>query len=176
MRRALERLIAWDQALTARLTLPPTPATHLWRLLANVMAHTGDSVAWLIWAALAYALGQGSWVQGGERVFLGTICGGAATWLLKQVFRRRRPSDETHKLYLSLDVHSFPSGHAGRGACNVTLLLPLLPWPLQIGLLLWLGLMALSRVAMGIHYVSDVLVGFIVGGSIGWGISCWLTS
>jgi undecaprenyl-diphosphatase len=176
MRPVLERLVSWDRALTARLTLPPTPATRLWRLLANVVARTGDSVVWLMGAALACALGQGHWVAGGGRVFLGTICGGAATWSLKQVFRRRRPSDETHKLYLSLDVHSFPSGHAGRGACNVALLLPLLPWPLQIGLLLWLGLMTLSRVALGIHYVSDVLVGFIVGGSIGWGVNSWLTN
>jgi undecaprenyl-diphosphatase len=103
-------------------------------------------------------------------VFLATFVGGGVVWLLKQLFRRRRPTAENHGLYLSLDVHSFPSGHAGRNACTVMLLMPLLSSPFQIGLLLWLGLLGLSRVALGIHYVSDVLAGFVVGGMIGWGM------
>jgi len=89
-------------------------------------------------------------------------------WLLKQFFRRRRPSGDSHGLYLGLDVHSFPSGHAGRNACSAVMLWPLLsPW-LQVGLLVWLGLLGLARVTLGIHYVSDVLAGFAVGGGIGW--------
>jgi membrane-associated phospholipid phosphatase len=49
--------------------------------------------------------------------------------------------------------------------------MPLLSSPFQIGLLLWLGLLGLSRIALGIHYVSDVLAGFVVGAMIGWGMS-----
>jgi len=37
--------------------------------------------------------------------------------------------------------------------------------------LLWLIVLGLSRVASGIHYVSDVLAGFMVGGGLGWGVS-----
>jgi undecaprenyl-diphosphatase len=141
-----------------------------------VIAHTGDSVVWLAGTALAYALGQGDWVEGGRRVFLATSIGGLSVWALKQFFRRRRPTGEARGLYLSLDAHSFPSGHAGRGACCVVILTPLLSPPLHLGLLLWLGALCLARVALGIHYVLDVLVGSVVGGAIGWGLHIWLTN
>jgi undecaprenyl-diphosphatase len=182
--------LAWDRALTARLTLPPAPAGHQpcaqapasvrtranpettrnWRRLAMMIAHSGDSGLWLAGATLAYTWGHGSWREVARRVFLSTFAGGAVTWLLKLLFRRRRPSSESQGLHLRLDVHSFPSGHAGRNACSVVSLWPLLPSPLRMGSLLWLILLGLSRVALGIHYVSDVLAGFIVGGGLGWGM------
>ena len=190
--RALWRAaLAWDRALTARLTLSPTPADHQpcaqvpagvrtranpgtirnWRRLAMIIAHSGDSGLCLAGATLAYSRGRGSWREAGRRVFLATFAGGAVTWLLKVLVRRRRPSSESHGLHLRLDVHSFPSGHAGRGACNVALLWPLLSAPARAGSLLWLIVLGLSRVASGIHYVSDVLAGFMVGGGLGWGVS-----
>jgi undecaprenyl-diphosphatase len=160
---------AWDRTLTARLMLPFLTGTgRTRRRLASGIAHSGDSALWLVGAFLACVVGRGEWYEGGRRVFLATAVGGGAIWLLKQLFRRRRPTEDTHGLYLSLDVHSFPSGHAGRNACSVVWLMPLLSPPLQIGLFLWLGLLGLSRVALGVHYVSDVLVGFVVGGGIGW--------
>lgn len=168
MRDILSQVVSWDQMLTARLTLPS--GSRMRHLLATVIAHSGDGALWLIGASLAWVVGPGDWYEGGRRVFLATFLGGGVTWLLKQLFRRRRPTDGAHGLYFSLDVHSFPSGHAGRNACSVALLAPLLAPPLQIGLLLWLGLLGLSRVALGIHYVSDVLVGLAVGGGIGWGV------
>lgn len=174
--RTLSRaVIAWDQALTACLTLPPSRTARPWRRLAIGIAHSGDGVLWLAGASLAYALGQGKWQEAGWRVFLANFIGGGIVWLLKQLFRRRRPAEEARRLYLSLDVHSFPSGHAGRNACSVVLLWPLLSPLLQMGLLLWLGLLGLSRVALGIHYVSDVLAGFMVGGGIGW-VMRWVIS
>jgi undecaprenyl-diphosphatase len=117
---------------------------------------------------LAILLSHGVGEEAGRRVFLATFVGGGTVWLLKQLFRRQRPSREDHGLYFGLDVHSFPSGHAGRNACSVMLLSPLAPWPLQVGLFLWLGLMGFARVALGIHYLLDVLVGFAVGGGVGW--------
>ena len=180
--RALWRTaLAWDRALTARLTLPSASvdvgtranpeAIRNWRRLAMIIAHSGDSGLWLAGATLAYNRGQGRWRDAGRRVFLATFAGGAVTWLLKLLVRRRRPSSESHGLHLRLDVHSFPSGHAGRGACNVVSLWPLLSAPARAGLSLWLIVLGLSRVALGIHYVSDVLAGFMVGGGLGWGVS-----
>jgi undecaprenyl-diphosphatase len=167
--RTLDRIAGWDRALTTRLALPAVAgAAHTRRRLAHIVAHSGDGALWLAGAALACVLGRGNWDEGGQRVFLATLFGGGTVWLLKQLFRRRRPSSDPQGLYLGLDVHSFPSGHAGRNACSVVLLGPLLPPLLQVSLLVWLGLLGLSRVALGIHYVSDVLAGFIVGGCIGW--------
>lgn len=169
--RAWRTVIEWDRALSARLTLPPgLGKTRALRLVLTLIAHSGDGLFWLFGATLACVLGRGDWQEGGRRVLLATFVGGGLIWLIKQIFRRRRPTAESRGLYFGLDVHSFPSGHAGRNACGVVLLLPLLSLPLQIGLLLWLGLLGLSRVTLGIHYVSDVLVGFAVGGMVGYGL------
>lgn len=168
MKSAFGWLLYWDQALTAHLTL--STAARARRRLALVIAHSGDSLLWIAGALLAIGLSEEIGREAGQRVLLATLIGGGATWLLKQCFRRRRPSSESYGLYLGLDVHSFPSGHAGRNACSVVLLWPLLsPW-LQAGLLAWLVGLGLSRVTLGIHYVSDVLVGFVVGMSVGWGL------
>lgn len=63
------------------------------------------------------------------------------------------------------DVHSFPSGHGARMGANAPWAFLLLggwgwlTWPLT----LWVGW---SRVAMGVHYLGDVLAGFLVGGLV----------
>jgi undecaprenyl-diphosphatase len=171
----LRRATAWDQAVSARLARLTT-SKRAGYVLATILAHTGDSALWLAGAALACALGQGDWVEGGRRVILATVVGGASILALKRFFQRRRPTHEAQGLYLSLDVHSFPSGHAGRSSCYVVLLAPLLPAPLRLGLWLWLGALCLSRVALGIHYALDVLGGCVVGSVIGWGLHVWLTN
>lgn len=164
-----QSLLVWDRALTARLTLLSTTRADLtWRRLASGVAHTGDGILWIVGAALTYTVGRDGWSEIGRRVLLATCAGGGTIWLLKLVFRRQRPTGESYGLYYSLDAHSFPSGHAGRNASVVFYLMPLLSLPVQIGLLGWLLVMGLSRVALGIHYVSDVLVGFLVGSAIGW--------
>ncbi|MBC8262695.1 MAG: phosphatase PAP2 family protein [Anaerolineales bacterium] len=64
---------------------------------------------------------------------------------------------------LSYDEHSFPSGHAARlGVAAVfgPLLWPGWGWFFPLGALL----VAWARVALGVHYVLDVVVGLAIGG------------
>ena len=62
----------------------------------------------------------------------------------------------------SLDEFSFPSGHTLHSvACSVILtayypVLGLIVWPLTL-------LIAVSRVVLGLHYPSDVIVGAFIG-------------
>lgn len=65
----------------------------------------------------------------------------------------------------SVDSYSFPSGHATRAAmCGRFLLAHLvLAAPLKVLVLLWTGLVGLSRVLLGRHNVTDVMFGFWMG-------------
>jgi len=94
------------------------------------------------------------------------------TSLLKDFFGRVRPDfAEGGATYHTL---SFPSGHASGVATLVTLGL-LLAWPLlashrrrwwaALGLLLAL-VVGLTRMWLGVHYLSDVVAGWALG--VGW--------
>ena len=87
---------------------------------------------------------------------------------IKRIFARLRPFAKTNitKLW-RLQVkkptgYSFPSGHGFHTGFMITLAIILhLPlWPVVVLIAL---LVAISRVALGFHYFSDVITGFILG-------------
>jgi undecaprenyl-diphosphatase len=161
----LPRLVALDRELSARLAMPRE--ARLLRLLILIAAHRGDSPLWLAGAAVALIWGGAAWWGFGGRVLLGTLTAGAATTALKWLFRRRRPPGESAGFYSRFDRHAFPSGHAGRCACLVVLLAPLLPSWGFVPLALWAGLVGLARVTLQVHFISDVVGGWAAGLSIG---------
>jgi undecaprenyl-diphosphatase len=93
---------------------------------------------------------------------------GAITELLKRAFDRPRPSivdPAVHPLVAVPRSDAMPSGHASTAfaaAVAVGLVHPRLRWPL-VGLA---SLVALSRVWLGVHYLSDVIVGAALGTAI----------
>jgi len=158
---SLQRLIALDQQLSARLAIPRE--ARFWRLLALLVAHSGDSLLWLASAAVALVWGDAAWRDLGWRVVVGTLVAGAVTTALKWLFRRQRPPGKGRGFYTRFDRHAFPSGHASRTACLVVLLAPLLPpWGTAI-FALWTGLVGLARVALQVHFISDILAGWLSG-------------
>jgi undecaprenyl-diphosphatase len=159
------RLLALDRRLSARLALPRR--ARLLHAAALVVAHTGDSLLWLSGAGAALLWGGPAWRDVGWRIVAANLVGGALTAALKLLVRRQRPAGEGGALYTRLDRHSFPSGHAVRGAAMVVLLAPLLaPWG-QVLFPLWGGLVGLARVALGVHFTSDVVGGWGVGAAVG---------
>jgi undecaprenyl-diphosphatase len=82
---------------------------------------------------------------------------------LKFSIRRRRPEGEWGGIYRNTDPHSFPSGHAARAFLIAVLATGLGPAWLAIVLWVWAPLVSLARVAMGVHYTSDVVAGMLVG-------------
>jgi len=167
---SLQRLITLDQQLSARLAIPREGGSTLprfLRLLALVVAHSGDSPLWLLGAAAALIWGDTAWRYFGWRTLAGTVVAGAVTVTLKWLFRRQRPPGKGRGFYARLDRHAFPSGHAGRSACLVVLLAPLLPpWGFVL-LSFWAGLVGLARVALWVHFASDILGGWAVGLLVG---------
>jgi len=91
---------------------------------------------------------------------------------LKLLIGRHRPCQvlaHIHELVGCGGSFSMPSNHAMNSGTVVAFLVMLYP---ALGWLLWpfLGLIGLSRVYLGAHYVTDVLVGVILGALLGAGV------
>ena len=66
-------------------------------------------------------------------------------------------------MYRSTDPHSFPSGHAARATMLAVMMVGMGPTWLGVLLVIWAPLVSLARVSMGVHYLSDVIAGTIIG-------------
>jgi undecaprenyl-diphosphatase len=98
----------------------------------------------------------------------------ALVMALKFSIRRKRPEGEWGAIYRNTDPHSFPSGHAARAFLIAVLATLLGPGWLAALLWVWAPLVSLARVAMGVHYVSDVVAGAVFGILValtGWQLS-----
>jgi undecaprenyl-diphosphatase len=88
---------------------------------------------------------------------------------LKKLSQRPRPCQiEPHcwSKVLPPDQFSFPSGHA-MTAFSIALVVSYF-YPSLEGLLFFLALsIALSRIVLGMHYLSDVLAGMLLGVALG---------
>ena len=113
---------------------------------------------------------------------VGAISGGALfSTLLKQFFNRPRPEVVAHLVEVS--TTSFPSGHAMNSAVVYLTLGALLArthseYRLRIyilGVAIFLTLtIGISRVYLGVHWPSDVIAGWMVGGA--WATTCSLAA
>ena len=141
-----------------------------WVRLASLCAtRAGDGWLWFVVAATILALG------GEERfpiVGAGTLAastGVALFLLLKKVTGRRRPCALERHCWATLlppDQFSFPSGHtmtAFAVTVPVGLAYPLAaPWLMVSAILI-----AASRILLGMHFLSDVIAGSILGAFLG---------
>jgi undecaprenyl-diphosphatase len=133
------------------------------RGLLSAVAHSGDSVVVLPMVALAWWYGGFQPAGPAAASAAAVVSAMAIAGLSKLVFRRARPEGDWGQVYRRFDPHSFPSGHAAR-----TLALALaafVGWGAVPGLLLiiWSAAVGLSRVALGVHWPSDVAAGWLVG-------------
>jgi membrane-associated phospholipid phosphatase len=167
----LPRLLELDARLSARLRVAERPG--LLRTIAAILAHSGDS--WFWWAGLALLawLGNVFWRRWALIILVSIIVLAVIVLAIKFTIRRQRPEGEWGAFYRNTDPHSFPSGHAARAILIAVLVTGLGPWWLAVALWVWAPLVSLARVSMGVHYVSDVVAGAILGlvaGAIGLGV------
>ena len=161
----LETLLRIDARLSARLQIAERPGRL--RTLAAILAHSGDSWFWILGLLITWWLAEGPWKIWALRMLGMIIVLAMIVTALKFSIRRRRPEGEWGAIYRSTDPHSFPSGHAARAALLAFLSLVWGPSWLGVLLLIWAPFVLFARVAMGLHYLSDVIVGATMGVIIG---------
>ncbi|HEV3254836.1 MAG TPA: phosphatase PAP2 family protein [Candidatus Acidoferrales bacterium] len=157
-----------DHKLMRRVHRWRAPRWFRWWMLAAT--RLGDGWLW-------YALGLVLLADGGPSRYVATGAAALAAGsgialfrLLKNASRRKRPCDiEPHcwAMILPPDQFSFPSGH------SITAFAVAVPvglfYPGLAGVLLFLAAsIALSRIILGMHFLSDVLAGSAIGAALGY--------
>ena len=123
---------------------------------------------WPAWAALTLSMPLIHGVQGWWLALQFTLTAGCAALLyrlLKTRLCRERPFITFTAIPCTLpplDRYSFPSGHTLHAVAFCTLTAAAAPWLLIMVIPLAL-LIAASRVGLGLHYLSDVLAGALLG-------------
>lgn len=93
-------------------------------------------------------------------------------FIAKPLVRRNRPAAALPHFKASIDPadkFSFPSGHSSAAFLFATILY-LSDYSFSALAFLWAANVALSRVMLGVHFISDVVAGALIG--IGIGIGC----
>jgi undecaprenyl-diphosphatase len=157
----LNSILDLDARLSNQMRVAEKPGAL--RAIAVFFAHSGDSWFWAIGLFSVWISGDSFWKRWAVVQFAGICLLVIVVMLIKLQVRRKRPEGEWGQIYRYTDPHSFPSGHAARAFLIATIASGLGPAGLAIALWIWAPLVAFARVAMGVHYLSDVLAGAILG-------------
>lgn len=140
------------------------------RLYMISSTRVGDGWLW-------YAMGLAILLFGGEARFQALGAAGTSAALsillfkfLKRLTGRRRPCQIEPHCWATLlppDQFSFPSGHT-MTAFAVAIPLALFYPTLMIGLLFCAFSIAMSRILLGMHFLSDVVAGALIGAGLGY--------
>jgi undecaprenyl-diphosphatase len=157
----LKSILKLDARLSDKLRVAEKPGTL--RSLAVIFAHSGDSWFWGVGLLILWYFNNSFWKQWSIVILAGISILAVLVMGLKFIIRRKRPEGEWGAIYRNTDPHSFPSGHAARAFLIAVMASGFgLGW-LALILWLWAPLVSLARVAMGVHYFSDVVAGFLIG-------------
>lgn len=157
----LKRVSEIDRDRSHRLRL--SEDKKILRKFAAFFAHSGDSWFLEIGLFLIWIFTKGRW-HSISALFAGAIIIQAVIVLaIKFLIKRRRPEGEWGAVYRNTDPHSFPSGHAARA-----IMLSIMSFGLEIPLLGWIILIwgicvSFARVSLGVHYLIDIIAGWVIG-------------
>jgi membrane-associated phospholipid phosphatase len=156
-----ERLLQLDARYSERLSIAENPG--LLQNIARFLAHSGDSWFWILGLAVLWLVGDEFWKLRAMIMLAGILLTALIVFTIKFTVRRRRPAGEWGAIYRKTDPHSFPSGHSTRAMMLAVVAVGLGPAWFGLVLAIWAPLVVLARVAMGVHYLSDVLAGALLG-------------
>ncbi len=159
----MNKLKTLDVALSAQLAQPQD--SQKWRWAAKI-AHLGDGTLVFGGLALAYWWGW-QFDEAGLRsavfaILLSIIAAALVVIVIKYTLRRERPRDPTGFVTIQYDKYSFPSGHSARMSSLAGAIL-FFNLPLGIVLSIAAVMIAAARTLVGVHYLSDVVAGLLIG-------------
>ncbi|MGO1298254.1 MAG: phosphatase PAP2 family protein [Vibrio sp.] len=139
--------------------------SHTMARFSRAISHTGDGHLYAMFAMLAWLLdsthGKGFVVSG----LLAFAIELPLYWILKNSFQRRRPQELSPLLTAFItpsDRYSLPSGHTAAAFLMVTIISHFYP-DLTILMVLWGLSVGSSRILLGVHFLSDVIIGALLG-------------
>ncbi|MGI6740428.1 MAG: phosphatase PAP2 family protein [Brevefilum sp.] len=165
MKKELRQILNWDAKISKTLLLPDNKSALAW--IMKIFAHSADSWFWISGLILVWFFAKGAWRERALFLAAGLFIMAIAVILLKFLIRRPRPEGEWGQIYRITDPHSFPSGHAARSAALMVMALALGPPWFGVVTAIWAPWVGISRVALGVHYIFDVLAGWVVGAMMG---------
>jgi undecaprenyl-diphosphatase len=169
------RLIAsGDRRLMRRLNRWQAPAwIRKWMIVAS---RGGDGWLWSMVGLVVLFFGGARRVDALEAGSVAVAAGLASFLILKRIAGRERPCALEPHAWSSLlppDRFSFPSGHTIT-AFAVAIPIGLCYPALLAGLIFCALSVAASRILLGLHYLSDVLAGILIGTTIGLAAFRWI--
>jgi undecaprenyl-diphosphatase len=136
--------------------------------MATLTAHSADSLIVIPVLALV-------WFFSSEKTLINLliaayVCSVLLTTIVKFTVRRKRPPGDWGQIYRKTDPYSFPSGHAARTIALSTIFFSESAVIWGLASLLWAAMVGLARIALGVHYLSDVAAGYLLGILTGIGV------
>lgn len=164
-----ERQTLWSERDRSAALWLHGASTRAWIVrVLGVVSRLGDGWTWTAIIALLPWLGGPLGASASVRMIGVFVVDLAIYLIVKRWIARPRPFQactDFRACTRSLDEHSFPSGHTLHAVAFSLVLSVYYPpaafvlWPFTV-------LLALSRVVLGVHYPSDVIVGALIGGLV----------
>lgn len=149
--------------------LEPLRNNRVSHRLFGLASTVGDfSIVWHV-TGLVRAIGSVQRLR--EALFLSCALGVESLVVnqgVKRLFRRERPtvSGDDRFEVRTPSTSSFPSGHASSATFAAVILTVFAGWPFAAAVVAVALVVALSRVVVRIHHLSDIVGGIITGGAL----------
>jgi undecaprenyl-diphosphatase len=162
----IEDIHNWDVLAFRRFNASPRRSHYLG--LAKAISHTGNGYLYPLIPMVVAAVG----VQDSHIFLQLTVTAFTIERLVyffaKKSFKRKRPANvlpNYNSAIVASDEFSFPSGHSSAAFLMVTLLVISFGAAFAV-LYLWSAMVACSRVLLGVHFPTDIMVGSLMGCAI----------